>query len=36
MRRLIFIILTAAGTLLLILGIKFGMLTVIHGFASQI
>jgi hypothetical protein len=35
-RKLLFIILTVLGTGLLILGIKLGMLAVIHGFASQI
>jgi|GEM_PF-985182 hypothetical protein len=35
-RKLIFILLTIVGAGLVVLGIKLGMLAVIHGFAAQI
>lgn len=36
MRRLIIILLAVLGAAAVALGIKLGMLTIIHGFASQI
>ncbi len=36
MRRFIIIVLAVVGAAAVALGIKLGMLTVIHGFASQI
>lgn len=35
-RKLVFVLLTICGTALLVLGIGLGMLSIIHGFASQI
>ncbi len=34
--RIFFIFLALAGVVLIVLGIRFGMLEVIHSFASQI
>ncbi len=36
MRRTVIILITLLGILAVVIGIRLGMLTVIHGFASQI
>lgn len=35
-RKLVFVLLAIGGIVLLVLGIGLGMLSIIHGFASQI
>ncbi len=35
-RKLVFVLLAIGGIALLVLGIGLGMLSIIHGFASQI